>query len=211
MIFMADTPQDFAIVSEELKLPVEQLITPLTRRKNLGGMWACDNGAYSRFSAKLFLAVLARNAAHRDRCRWVAMPDVVGSAIRTLELFEHWSNEQPLLDWPKALVAQDGQESRSIPWDEIDCIFIGGTTEWKASEYAMQIAKAGVAMGKWVHVGRVNTPLRAEKWSKLASSIDGTGLARYSHMRKALTEPRLFDAVETVDIGSAQTDGEVAV
>lgn len=40
-----------------------------------------------------------------------------------------------------------------------------------------------------VHIGRVNTPGRFERFEKLgADSIDGTGLARYSHMRAAIYE-----------------------
>jgi hypothetical protein len=42
-------------------------------------------------------------------------------------------------------------------------------------------------MGKWVHVGRVNTPSRFEYFEKLgADSIDGSGLARFSWMRQRL-------------------------
>jgi hypothetical protein len=36
-------------------------------------------------------------------------------------------------------------------------------------------------------VGRVNTPHRFDKFLELADSVDGTGLARYTHMRKNLT------------------------
>lgn len=52
-------------------------------------------------------------------------------------------------------------------------------------------------MEKWVHVGRVNTPGRFERFEMLgAHSIDGTGLSRYSWMRERImqreTEPRMF-------------------
>jgi hypothetical protein len=49
--------------------------------------------------------------------------------------------------------------------------------------------KAAKMFGKWVHAGRVNTPARFEHFEKLgADSIDGTGLARYDHMRAAIYE-----------------------
>lgn len=208
MIFMADTPQSFEQVTQEIGCPVEQLLTPLTRRAYRGGMWACDNGAYSAFQGRAFESLLARQKAHIEACRWVAMPDVVGSARRTLECFARWADK--LHGWPKALVAQDGQEDLGIPWDEIECIFIGGTTEWKGSDHAMQIAKAARVIGKWVHVGRINTALRMKRWEDVADSFDGTGLSRYSHMRMKLTEPRLFDAVETAGSGSDAAGGEVA-
>ena len=53
-------------------------------------------------------------------------------------------------------------------------------------------------IGRWCHVGRVNTPGRFEMFEELgADSCDGTGLAQYQHMRKAIlmnkTNPTLFD------------------
>jgi hypothetical protein len=37
-------------------------------------------------------------------------------------------------------------------------------------------------MGKWVHVGRVNTAKRVRDWVGLADSIDGSGISRFDHM-----------------------------
>ena len=116
------------------------------------------------------------------------------SARRTLEVFDEW--KQRLADWPLALVCQDGQEHLPIPWKAIAAVFIGGSTEWKMGPHAMTCIKAAKAIGKWVHVGRVNTPGRFEYFEKLgADSLDGTGLSRYSHMREAVhrenTAPQL--------------------
>ena len=133
----------------------------------------------------------------RELCRFVAVPDVVGSARRTSEVFDFWIHEPILSGWPLAYVAQDGVEHLTIPWGRIDAIFIGGTTDWKLSRFAKECIAAAKLMRKWVHVGRVNTPGRFELFEKLgADSIDGTGLARYSHMRekiaRAAREPSLF-------------------
>ena len=89
-------------------------------------------------------------------------PDVVGSARRTLEVFEHWKPR--LAGWHLALVCQNGQEHLPIPWDDISAVFIGGSTNWKLSDEAAQIVKAAKALGKWVHAGRVNHP---ERWQYL--------------------------------------------
>lgn len=181
----------------ELGCDVEQLLTPLTRftRQRKDDRFAVDNGAFSKFDAEGFLSLLKREEHAIELCRWVAVPDVVGSARRTLEVFDRWFGK--VQKWPLALVCQDGQENMPIPWDDVAAVFIGGSTDWKMSQHAAAIIKAAKALGKWAHVGRVNTPGRFEYFETLgADSIDGSGLARYSHMRKAIhdasVQPRLF-------------------
>lgn len=197
MIVMLDTPQDLDACSEELGCEVEQLFTPLTRRnpQHPERMFALDNGAFSRFEAKGFLSMLAKHEPRKDLCRFVAAPDVVGCARRTLECFQYWRSR--LAGWPVAFVCQDGQEGLSVPWGECAAVFIGGTTEWKMSKHAAAIVKASKVIGKWCHIGRINTAGRLEYFEELgADSCDGTGLAQYSHMREAIhadrTNPRLF-------------------
>ena len=198
MIALLDTSEDLTVCSSELGCPVEQLFTPLTRFKpqDETARFAIDNGAFSNFDAKAFEALLAREQHRKHLCRFVAAPDVVGDARRTLEVFDDWYGK--ICTWPLALVAQDGQEDLPIPWNLLDAVFIGGTTQWKLSKHAAAIIKAANAMGIWAHVGRINTPGRFEYFEKLgANSMDGTGLSRYSWMRKAIYEklnrPRLFD------------------
>ena len=189
---MLDTSHDMNVCAAELGCEVEQLITPLTRRnaQQPERMFAMDNGAFARFEAKGFLTMLAKHEARKDLCRFVTAPDVVGCARRTLECFRHW---QPrLAKWPVAFVCQDGQENLDIPWDNCSAVFIGGSTEWKMSNHAAAIVKASKAIGKWCHVGRINTPGRLEYFEGLgADSCDGTGLAQYSHMRLAILEEKL--------------------
>lgn len=171
----------------EIGARCEQIMTPESRHaaKRPECRFCIDNGAYSRFDEESFLSLLERERPRRDLCRFVAVPDVVASAIRTLEVFEEWKPR--LTDWPLALVCQDGQENLPIPWKEIAAVFIGGSTEWKMGSHASACIKAAKAIGKWVHVGRVNTPGRFEYFEELgADSLDGTGLSRYSWMREAI-------------------------
>jgi hypothetical protein len=164
---------------------VGQLLTPLTRYADRGTRYAIDNGAFAGFEPKSFISLLERQKPARNRCIFVAAPDVVGSARRTLEVFTHWYPR--LCGWPLALVAQDGQGSLPIPWHLIAAIFIGGSTTWKLGRHAERIIKAAKAMGKWVHVGRVNGPERFDKFAAMGvDSIDGSGISQYSHMRRNL-------------------------
>ena len=189
MLVLLDTSEDLAICAGELDCDVGQLLTPLTRftLQHSELPWAIDNGAFSRFEEKSFLSLLQREKHHKANCIFVAAPDVVGSARRTLEVFGHWKGR--LASWPIALVIQDGQQDLLIPWDDIAAIFIGGTTQFKISDHANCCIKAAKMLGKWVHVGRVNDPARFEHFEELgADSIDGAGLSRYSHMREAISK-----------------------
>lgn len=215
MIAMLDTSDDLAVCESEIGLTVEQLLTPLTRYRRKSEWFAIDNGAFSGFREKEFRALLKRELGARKTCRFVTSPDVVSSARRTMEIFEHWTHE--LAGWPIALVAQDGLENMTIPWNSIDAIFIGGSTEWKMGKYAEHCIRAAKIMGKWVHIGRINTPDRYEHFEKLgADSFDGSGVAQYTWMRERIKhslserrEPSLFDAEAFDSDGEVVRGGEV--
>jgi hypothetical protein len=202
MIVLLDTSQDLATCSEELGCDVGQLLTPLSRFRlqNPALQWGIDNGAFSRFEEKSFLSLLAREEHHKANCLFVTVPDVVGSARRTLEIFDRWKGR--LSTWPIALAIQDGQQDLEIPWDDIAAVFIGGSTDFKLSPGAAHIIKAAKIIGKWAHVGRVNDPARFAYFEELgADSIDGTGISRYGHMRQAISkrdhQVKMFDASHT--------------
>lgn len=201
MIVLLDTAQNLDECSRQLGgIAVEQLFTPLTRRnaQKPDSPFAMDNGAFANFSSKGFLSMLEKHSHRKSLCRWVAVPDVVADARRTLEIFRHWSCDPVLREWPLSFVCQDGQEHLPIPWNKIAGIFIGGTTDWKLSSSAVGCIKAAKALNKWVHIGRVNTPARYEYFKDLgADSCDGTGLARFEDMRfllhQRMAEPKLFE------------------
>lgn len=203
MIVLLDTSEDLTVCERELGVEVEQLLTPLTRFKaqRPDHYFAIDNGAFAGFKAEAFISLLEREKPRVELCRWVACPDVVASARRTLECFEAWADRLMDDGWPLALVAQDGIETLDIPWARISAVFIGGSTEWKLSKHAADVVRTGKICGKWVHAGRVNTPARFEYFESLgADSIDGTGLSRYSWMRERIysrhQQPNLLEALQ---------------
>jgi hypothetical protein len=189
MLALLDNGQDLAQCERELGCPVGQLLTPLTRYRlrEPDRPWAIDNGGYTALDIPAFYSLLSREEHRREHCLFVTAPDVVGSARRTLEIFERW---KPKLDgWKIALACQDGQENLPLPWDDINAVFIGGSTNWKCGPHAEHIVRAAKALEKWVHIGRVNEPGRFDHFEKLgADSCDGTGLARYSHMREGIAQ-----------------------
>lgn len=197
MLALLDNGQDLEQCAAELGGEVGQLLTPLTRYqlRAPAKRWAVDNGGFRKVAGPGLLSLLEREAHRRSDCLFVAVPDVICSARRTLEVFERWKDR--LAGWPLALVCQDGQEDLPIPWDDISAVFIGGSTRWKLSEAAAQIIKAAKALDKWTHAGRVNDPARFAYFEDLETdSCDGTGLARYTHMRRAVaqrkTHPDMF-------------------
>lgn len=156
-----------------------QLRTPLTKYARAVGIpYALDNGCFGEFRQDTWERLL--DEADRDRPIFVCLPDVVGDAQRTAELFEiFWTRTQEL---PRALVLQDGIERVRIPWSDIKAVFIGGSDQFKFSPQAMAAARTAKMLGKWVHVGRVNTAGRVRNWLGLADSIDGSGICRFDHM-----------------------------
>lgn len=164
-----------------------QLLTPLTRYKSWRGTFAMDNGAFSGFKAREFRALLARESHRKRDCLFVAIPDVVGDARRTLEIWQH--RHKWAVGWPLALVAQDGQENLAIPWDEIDALFLGGRDPWKDSPAAQNLVRTAKILGKHVHIGRVNTARRFALFSDLgADTCDGSGASKYDHMLDDIVE-----------------------
>jgi hypothetical protein len=189
MLALFDNGQDLATCEAEIGCEVGQLLTPLTRYRlrEPERPWAIDNGFFAEPDIRAFEALLKREEHHKEHCLFVTAPDIVGSAQRTIELFGLWKPK--LSGWPLAFACQDGQESLPIPWDDIAAVFIGGSTNWKCSVHVEQIIKTAKLFEKWVHVGRVNDPGRFQHFEKLgANSCDGSGLARYTHMRHAVAD-----------------------
>lgn len=142
-------------------------------------VWAMDNGCYTNTypGDDAYLATLGRYAAHRDRCLFVAVPDVVGDAAATLALFPTMAARITAAGWPVALVAQDGMTAADLP-DDLPWLFIGGSTEWKLGHDAAVLIAAAKARGVQVHVGRVNSARRYNLFAGLGcDTADGTYIA----------------------------------
>ena len=119
--------------------------------------------------------------------KWLTVPDIVADADRTLDKFDEWMPR--LENLPLALAGQDGMEQKELPWDNIDCLFIGGSTYWKLSKAAADLASEAKHRGKWLHMGRVNSDRRLRYAYDLGcDSVDGTGYSQFSklHLKKAL-------------------------
>jgi hypothetical protein len=169
-----------------------------------GQPWAADNGRFSQpgnYSDERYLTFLRKHLPDADRCLFATAPDVVGDAVATLEMSRPMLPKIRALGYKAALVAQDGLEALDVPWDEFDCLFVGGTTKWKLSEHAYSLVAEAKRRGKWTHMGRVNS------WQRFRSaaaagydSADGTVL-RFDPKRpvhewseRALARPGLWRA-----------------
>jgi hypothetical protein len=173
--------------------------------------WAADNDCFGGFHEGRYLEMLEA-ITYRPGCLFVVAPDVVADAGATLDLFDQWEptlrtvwatvNEndvepEQLAHQPIAFVAQDGLEQLAVPWDDLQALFIGGSTEWKLGPHAAALIREAKTRHKWVHVGRVNT-LRRIEWFKAlgVDSIDGTGFARFTRARLPMGMTALAGATQ---------------
>ena len=177
-ILLDQSPKVIEEKSEKFNCDLWQLRTPLTAYAISGREYGLDNGCFSKFKEFKWHRMLSD--ARKYKPLFVCLPDVVCDARRTLELFDHF--EEITKGLPRALVLQDGIGQLSVPWDRIDAVFVGGSDAFKISSEAINAARTAKMMGKWVHVGRVNTPQRVRNWMEIGDSIDGSGISRYDHM-----------------------------
>lgn len=173
MIYM--TPQSSP--ASELGQNWGQIVTPQRWGKTIldGRLWCLDNGVFTgKFSEREFWKKLGDMLPYYSSCLFVVAPDVVGNAIATMDAFRYWGPRIKAVGWPVAFVAQDGQELFKFP-PEFDALFIGGSTEWKLSQEADECIIRAQRLGKWVHVGRVNSQKRMRHFQVMGvDSVDGT-------------------------------------
>ena len=140
-----------------------------------GMAWAADNEAYTKpFDADIYFHWLYHvMLPYRDKCLFVTVPDCVGNSTETLRLFEEWHPYYQ--DWITAFVAQDGQDEMEFPDPDLwQVLFIGGTNQFKDSYAAISCIKRAQALGKRIHIGRVNYWQRYQFFSKLEGSDEFT-------------------------------------
>lgn len=155
--------------------------TPAQHSRPAGVVWCADNGCFGDGypGDEKWLAWLTKNAHAATTCLFATAPDVVGDAVSTLKRSLPWLPIIRELGYPAALVAQDGLEDLTVPWDEFDVLFIGGSTEWKLGRHARALIREAKARGKWVHMGRVNSGKRWRYAEHIGcDSVDGTFLVR---------------------------------
>lgn len=158
--------------------PNQNKVTGVDEAHEAGALWCADNGCYSdKWDADRWWAFLERNAHRADTCLFAVAPDVVGDAAATAERSAPWLARIRELGYPVAYVAQDGLEALPVPWDDFDCLFLGGSTEWKLGPHARALAGEAKRRGKWLHMGRVNSERRFEYARAIGcDSADGTFL-----------------------------------
>lgn len=149
-------------VEEFRRLGVGLMLTPAIYRRGCYGLpYAVDTGCYANphgFDLSVYLERLADWRERNGEPLFATAPDVVADPVET------WKRSEPVLPllrahgYVAALVAQDGISD--VPWDEFDCLFVGGTTDWKLSDDAYRLAAEAKARGKWAHMGRVNSANR---------------------------------------------------
>ena len=181
-ILLDQSPKLIREKSEKFGAELWQLRTPLTRYALSGKPYGLDNGCFSEFRKTEWERLV--DEAEENRPLFVCLPDIVGDATRTLDLFDQFKRFTNGL--PRALVLQDGIGRHRIPWGELDAVFVGGSDNFKTAPEAINACKAAKMLGKWVHVGRVNTPRRVASFVGLADSIDGSGISRYDHMLESV-------------------------
>lgn len=156
------------------------LIPPLIGSQSVLTDFICaDNFAFSNWNEQSFCDMCEKVSRLRMPIRWVAVPDVVGDWKETLTKFEGWNAFLRSLKLKRAFVLQDGQPENLIPWIDISAVFLGGSTEYKLSDEALEICIRARSRGMWVHVGRVNSIKRISRFVGVAHSIDGMSFSRY--------------------------------
>lgn len=187
--------------------------------KNLHIPWGLDNGAFTKqvegFSETKFLKMLDRQECMdaRSTCLFVVAldkfevirvnesgknDDLIGDPVGTLEQFDEWEQKIHSRGYPVALVAQDGMENYidDIPYAKLECIFLGGSTEWKLGAGARAVTDDAIRHGKWVHMGRVNSAQRLIVAHKMGvDSADGTKL-RFDPSPRGLQQ--LLDGLDRI-------------
>jgi hypothetical protein len=167
--------------------------------------------AYPGDEAYLWLLLQLRDADGADpcdpdtsRCLFATAPDVLGDAAATLRRSRYMLGWIRHFGLPAALVAQNGLERLEVPWDDFDCLFLGGSAEcvpcgyvrpwadrgldrcpschrrlreWKLGDACRGLVAEAKRRGKWVHMGRVNSLKRLAYADDIGcDSCDGTFL-----------------------------------
>lgn len=179
------------------------LVTPYSQRVVPDGWpWAVDNGCFaSRWEERVWKRFL-ETRDNPGAALFAVVPDVVGDHRGTLDRWPTMSTFVSSLGYKPAFVLQDGASIGEIPWDGMGALFIGGSTEYKLSQAAQEIVIHAKSLGKWVHMGRVNSRRRIQlafDWG--CDSVDGTFLAfgpdvntpkLINMMKSATSQPSLF-------------------
>ena len=183
-IMLDCSPAKIAEYSGRYNYEFWQLRTPLTNYKITDVPYGLDNGCFSGFKHDYWRRLIKE--AEFNQPVFVTVPDIVGSAVRTLDLFRIYRRQ--LNGLPVCLVLQDGIGQQPIPWDDLSAVFIGGSDAFKVSKECMQACQVASMLRprKHIHLGRVNSAQRIKDYLHAAAeygfeidSIDGSGMSRF--------------------------------
>jgi hypothetical protein len=161
--------------------------------------WAADNGRFAApdlWNAGDWLEWAASMRRWRETCVFLVAPDVLRDAQATLELSLPYLPTIRQLGFKAAFVTQDGCTDELVPWDLLDALFVGGSDDWKLNEPSYALIAKAKRLGKWTHMGRVNSlrRLRACHVSDF-DSADGT-YVKYGPDRRF---PELCDWLDQIN------------
>ena len=171
-----------------------------------GTRWMMDNNQFTGdFTFYRWMSQLIKYHKYRDTCLGIPIPDEVGDALATLQMFGQYYAGVRDLGYPVAFVSQNGITPAITPWDLFDVLFVGGDDAHKLGpEAGLMIAEAKNRR-KWVHVGRVNSYQRITQFW-MADSVDGSGLIRDAGGQRA---ERLASYSAAIQYANAKNNGNV--
>lgn len=177
MLYLGTSPCDPSVSDMLDARRLGLMCQPASNLPRAGWIWAADNGCFNaKWDHARWLGWLNRDMP-RSGCLFATVPDVVADHAATAARFDQYVSDVLTARFPVAFVGQDGAERGGVPWERMDCLFIGGSTAWKMSQHAFRLARQARERGKWVHVGRVNSLDRFSSWANDADSCDGTFIA----------------------------------
>ncbi len=161
-----------------IESPLQQMPKWVGRAHAIGTPWCADNGCFTdAWDETKWWTWLQGRVPYAGTCLFATAPDVVGDAGATLDLSTPWLERIRFLGFPVALVAQDGLEELTVPWDDFDVLFLGGTDSFKLGPAARLLTGEARRRGKPVHMGRVNSEKRFAYARAIGcTSVDGTAV-----------------------------------
>ena len=186
----AEHRYDLGVMCQPTSTAIDGQLVAIRRT---GIYWAVDNEAFSeKFDADRWRSWLARvPIATRLTCLFVVVPDVLhktpegvrGDPEATYARFWEYITTVRDLRYRAAYVTQDGATTGLVPWEEIDCLFVGGSDAWKLCDQSVALIREAQERGLWTHMGRCQA--RETVGGRIAAahalgmdSGDGTVLAR---------------------------------
>ena len=179
MIYLSSTtnlPDRYKWAEFGVMFSAKHSIGGLSEALDGGAVWMMDNNAFtSGFDAGVWLGSLLKYRSFADSCAGIPVPDIVGDALGTLQLFSRYHQIVRDLGYPVAFVSQNGITPEITPWDWFDVLFVGGDDDHKLGPEAGVMIAEAKSRGKAVHVGRVNSAKRIKQFW-MCDSVDGTRL-----------------------------------